>query len=102
MNTVGLIVRWYAFGPAFSSAEERPSSDNRDRSEQPVQMALSRPPAPAATHFAGDVALVLAALGAVVACAATTDFFEASRLAPVFSILFLKLASINPSLYKNG
>ncbi len=34
-------------------------------------------------------ALVLAALGAVVACAATTDFFEASRLAPVFSILFL-------------
>lgn len=34
-------------------------------------------------------ALVLAALGAVLACAATTDFFEASRLAPVFSILFL-------------
>ncbi len=34
-------------------------------------------------------ALVLAALGAVVVCAATTDFFEASRLAPVFSILFL-------------
>ena len=34
-------------------------------------------------------ALVLAALAAVVVCAATTDFFEASRLAPVFSILFL-------------
>ncbi len=34
-------------------------------------------------------ALVLAALGAVVVCAATTDFFEASRLAPVFTILLL-------------
>ncbi len=34
-------------------------------------------------------ALVLAALGAVVVCVATTDFFMASRLAPIVTILFL-------------
>jgi hypothetical protein len=34
-------------------------------------------------------ALVLAALAATVACAATTDFFGASRLAPVITVLFL-------------
>ncbi len=34
-------------------------------------------------------ALVLAALGAVIVCSATTNFFAASRLAPVLSILLL-------------
>ncbi len=34
-------------------------------------------------------ALVLAALGAIVVCAATTDFFMASHYAPVVKILFL-------------
>ena len=34
-------------------------------------------------------ALVLAALGAVVVCSATTNFFASSRLAPVLSILLL-------------